>query len=341
MISIDGSLGEGGGQILRTSVALAALTGSPVEIKNIRAKRPNPGLRAQHLAAIKAVAMISNAKLEGAKIGSSSLKFIPSGEIRGGNLSIDVGTAGSISLVLQALMIPVVNLKEKLKIKLRGGTDVKFSPSIDYLRFVTLPLLKKFGYKAEIEVEKRGYYPKGNGVVIAKFYPSEMKEISLEDRGKIKELIGISHASIELSRRKVAERQAKTARLHLYNNFLNKFSEEIKSRIDIEYCTTDSIGSGISIFAICENSILGEDVLGEKGKRAETVGEECANGLIKTLESGASLDKYMGDQIVPYIAILGGRATVSEVTQHLKTNVLVAKKFGFNIELKGNEIINC
>ncbi|RLI93947.1 MAG: RNA 3'-phosphate cyclase, partial [Candidatus Altiarchaeales archaeon] len=144
MIQIDGSIGEGGGQILRTSIAMSAITQTPVRIFNIRAKRRNPGLRAQHLHAIKSVKNLCNARVINARIGSTEIEFIPN-EISGGRFNIDVGTAGSVTLVLQALMLPALVAKDSTIIKIRGGTDVKWSPPIDYLRFVTLPILRKFG----------------------------------------------------------------------------------------------------------------------------------------------------------------------------------------------------
>lgn len=372
MIEIDGSLGEGGGQIIRTSVAFGAVMQESVRIINIRAKRENPGLRAQHINAIKAVAELCNAATKGIEIGSKEIEFIPS-EIKARRLNIDIGTAGSITLVLQALMIPAIYTKEILEIKIRGGTDVRLSPSIDYLRFVTIPILRKFGYNAEIELVRRGYYPAGNGLIVAKIHPVEkLKSINLIERGKIVSINGISHAHQGLESSKVAERQANSARLEIFNKL------HMESEIQKGYVDALSYGSGITLYAETENvaerlrrsdiclrgmwlnlkgsdthsrlrlgcvasqphSVLGSGSLGERGKRAEIVGTEAASNLIKEIISNAPIDRHMADQIIPYLAIAGGSVRVSEITEHAKTNVEIVNRFGFNLKIDGN-IISC
>ena len=331
MLTIDGSQGEGGGQILRTSVALSAVTEIPVRVINIRANRPKPGLRAQHLNAIKAVAEVCKAETHGVEIGSREIEFLPK-KLSGGTFDINIGTAGSITLVLQALMIPAVHAKERLAVRITGGTDMKWSPPIDYLRFVTLPLLKKFGYQAEIQLIRRGYYPSGGGEVVFKVTPSSLEKIFITDRGKILNIKGISHAHPDLRKAEVAERQAKSARI-LIRNELNKEAE-----IEKQYAHTFSYGSGITLWAETENSILGADSIGERGKRAEVVGEEAAGAFVAELNTGAGLDKHMADQVVPFLALAGGRVAVSEVTEHTRTNIHVLKKFGYDLKVEGNVI---
>ncbi len=332
MIEIDGSIGEGGGQIIRTSVAFSAVLQEPIRITNIRAKRANPGLRAQHMNAIKAVAELCNATTKGVEIGSKEIEFIPS-EIKTKKLNIDIGTAGSITLVLQALMVPAIYTKETIEIKIRGGTDVRLSPSIDYMKFVTLPILKRFGYNAEMEVIRRGYYPAGGGVVIARIHPTEkLKNINLIERGKILSIKGISHAHKDLQKSEVAERQASSAKLEIFNKL------NMESRIQREYVDALSYGSGLTLFAETENSFIGSDSLGERGKRAEIVGNEAAESLIKEILSNAPLDKHMADQIIPYLAIAGGSVRVSGITGHARTNVEIVRRFGFKLEMEGNVI---
>jgi RNA 3'-terminal phosphate cyclase (ATP) len=162
VIEIDGSFGEGGGQVLRTAVALSALLGREVHIKNIRAKRPNPGLRAQHMTAVKAVAALCDAETIGLEIESTELSFMPR-KIVSGSFKFDVGTAGSISLVLQALMPAGAFSSGGTEFEITGGTDVRWSPTIDYVRFVILPMLSRLGYAAELKLIRRGHYPKGGG----------------------------------------------------------------------------------------------------------------------------------------------------------------------------------
>lgn len=330
MISIDGSGGEGGGQVLRTSIALSAVTKKPVTVFNIRAKRSNPGLRPQHLNAIKALAKLCSAELKGSDVDSMEVEFIPH-EIESMDLNLDIGTAGSITLVLQALMIPAVYAPGRVRVRITGGTDVRWSPSIDYLRFIILPVLQKFGYKAEIRLVQRGYYPVGGGEVVMDFFPSEPKSLNLVERGGIISAGGISHAHLGLAKSGVAARQAKSALKGLSHLPIDV---EIKE----EYIKALSYGSGITLWVETRNSVLGADSLGERGKSSEAVGGEAARNLIKEIDSKASLDKYMADQIIPYIALAGGFARVSEITKHTKTNVDIVNKFGFKVRIEGNTI---
>ena len=336
MIEIDGSQGEGGGAVVRVSVALSAVTGKEIRIDNIRARRSNPGLRAQHLTGIRAVAELCNAEVDGAELHSKEIEFKPS-EIQARRINVDVGTAGSITLVLQALMVPAVFADKRVRVRVTGGTDVKWSPPIDYLRYVTLPLLEKFGYDGKVEVERRGYYPEGGGKVTAEFGPSEFTGIDLTKRGRILSAGGISHAHQNLEKGRVARRQARSARPLLYRRLSN---EGVDSDISIkqEYCESPSYGSGLVLWAKTENSVIGSDSLGEKGRTAERVGQNAAKNLLRELDSGAPLDRWMGDQIAPYLALAGGAVRVSEITEHARTNVMLANKFGFDVRIKGNEI---
>lgn len=338
MIRIDGSHGEGGGAVLRVSVALSALTGTPVKITNIRAKRPNPGLRAQHLSAIKAVGKLTNAEVDGLAIGSKEITFTPN-EIEGGKLSIDIGTAGSITLVLQALLISAANSKKEIRVAIRGGTDVRWSPPIDYLAHVMLPILARFGYDAEVELVKRGYYPAGGGEVNALIRPNKIKEINLTEFGKVKEVCGTSHAHIGLEKAQVARRQARSARPLLFNR-LSKLGFDSPIDIKDEYVDALSYGSGITLWVKTDNSVIGADALGEKGKRAQEVGAEAAKRMVDELNTIAPLDRYMADQIVPFLAIAGGSVRVSQVTEHTRTNVSVVNEFGYNVQIEDN-ILHC
>jgi len=336
MLKIDGSDGEGGGAMVRISIALSTVTGREIRIKNIRANRSSPGLRAQHLTGIRAVAELCGAEVEGAELHSKEIEFVPD-KIQAKKINIDVGTAGSITLVLQALMVPAVFAEDRVRVKITGGTDVKWSPPIDYLRSVTLPILQKFGYDGKVGLDRRGYYPGGGGKVTAEFGPSEFTGINLTERGRILSAGGISHAHPNLEKARVARRQTRSARPLLYNRLSN---EGVDSDIMIkqEYCETPSYGSGLVLWIRTENSVIGSDSLGERGKTAERVGQEAAKNLLRELDSGAPLDRWMGDQIVPYLALAGGAVKVSEITEHSRTNVMLAKKFGFDVEIKKNII---
>jgi RNA 3'-terminal phosphate cyclase (ATP) len=325
LVRILGDMLEGGGQIIRTSIALSALTGEEVEIVNVRGKRSPPGLKAQHVTGIRAVAAISEAEVEGLEVGSMRLRFKP--RTRGGGaFTFNVGTAGSISLVLQALMPAAAFAPKPLEAKITGGTDVKWSPTIDYIRMVTLPILAKMGYKAELKVERRGHYPRGGGQVAFKAYPIEkLNPITLEERGTVIKIDGRSHC-VRLPSH-VAERQAEAASRLLRNAGFEKVNVELES-YPPESDPHLGPGSGITLYApTSTGTIIGADAIGEKGKPAEKVGEEAASKLLADLKTGMALDRHMGDMIIPYIAVADGKSeiTVSQLTLHTMTNIKVTE----------------
>ncbi|MGC8597275.1 MAG: RNA 3'-terminal phosphate cyclase [Thermocladium sp.] len=327
VIEIDGSMGEGGGQILRTAVSLSAVIGVPVRIRNIRAKRNNPGLRMQHITAISAAAKLSSAEVIGMREGSMEVTFIP-GKIVCSNQVFDVGTAGSISLIIQTIMPILMSAGCGSIIELRGGTDVPMAPPIDYMANVVVPNLELMGMKAMITTKKRGHYPRGGGSVVLETRPSNVHGISFRESRPIK-VEGISHATNLPSH--VATRQAAAAR-----NKLMRLGLPIDIRIDVGAGL--SPGSGIVVWGSFDDGHrVGGDALGELGKPAEAVGSEAADKLLRSILSGADLDPNMGDMMVTYAAVASEptRYTVSQVTQHLLTNVRVIKLMGINAEVKG------
>ncbi len=322
MIEVDGSFLEGGGQILRTATALAAIKKIPCRIFNIRKGRPNPGLQTQHLMGLKALAELCQAKLQGDFLGSQEIKFWP-GEIKKEKLKIKIETAGAITLVLQTLIPVCLFAKNPVEIEFEGGaTDTFFAPTVDYFRYVFLSVLEKMGPKIEIDVLKRGYYPEGGSQVKVKIYPSKLKPINLTERGGFKKILIISGASESLKNKKVAERQLMGTR-----EVLKKLNLPIEERI--EYYQTQSPGSQICLIAEFEKTKIGVDNLGRLGKRAEDVGKEAALELLKEEKSKACLDKHLADQILPYLALAEGKSAVivSEITNHAKTNIWIIQKF--------------
>ncbi len=338
MIEIDGSLLEGGGSIVRFSVALSALTGEPVRIFNIRAKRRNPGLQAQHLAAVKAVAKLCNARVEGLEIGSKELKFYPN-ELRGGKINVKIGTAGSTMLVLQALLLPAVFCRKDVEITIEGGgTFNRWAPTYHYFKHVTLPALKFFGVDAEIFAERHGFYPKGGALVKAFIRPcDELNQVNLTERGELLEAKGVS--CVANLPRHIAERQRSSA-----INLLSK--EGIIPSIRIEKYSALSPGTAITIWCLYEKGAFGGSYLGEKGLRAEEVGKRAALDLLNDLrKSKACFDKYLADQLVPFLALSKSTISVSKLTMHTKTNIEVVKEIlGVKIKtLEKNEhvILSC
>jgi len=325
VIEIDGSFGEGGGQVLRTAVALSAVLGREIHITNIRAKRPNPGLRAQHMTAVKAVAALCDAETSGFQVGSTELFFAPR-KIVSGSFSFDVGTAGSISLVLQALMPAAAFSSGGAEFEITGGTDVRWSPTIDYVRFVILPLLSRLGYEAELSLIRRGHYPKGGGKVSVKIQPCHgLRTLTLNERSKITKIYGVSHC-VKLPPH-VAERQAGAAREAL------KQVGEAEVLIRMETYPTQSDphigpGSGIALYTSEEcGTVLGADSVGERGKPAEEVGRDAARKLLDEINSGAPVDRHMSDILIPYLAVAEGKSEfrTSQITMHAITNARMSE----------------
>ena len=325
MIEIDGSFGEGGGQVLRTTIALSALLGKEVYIKNIRGKRPNPGLRAQHMTAIKAVAALSAAETRGLEIGSTELYFTPRKKVSG-SFKFDVGTAGSISLVLQALMPAAAFSSGKTGFEITGGTDVKWSPTIDYVRFVVLPNLSRLGYLAELKLIRRGHYPKGGGTVSMVVQPCKgLTPLKLTERSETKVAHGISHC-VRLPIH-VAQRQAAAAQ-----EILRKIDQlDVSVELETYPLATDphiAPGSGIALYTENEpGRVLGADSVGERGKPAEEVGREAATRLAEEIKSGAPVDRHMSDILIPYLAVADGNSIfhTSQITMHTITNARIAE----------------
>jgi RNA 3'-terminal phosphate cyclase (ATP) len=334
MIEVDGSLGEGGGQILRTAVALASVLEKEVRILRIRAGRSQPGIKAQHLTGVRAAAEVCGATVKGAEEGSTELVYKP-GTPKSGRFSFDVGTAGSVTLVLQTLMPVMAFAPGKVELELKGGTDVKWSPPIDYLRLVILQVLEKMGLHGELELIQRGHYPRGGGKVRFIIQPGNgLRPFSGRKTGEVTEIGGVSHA-VGLSRR-VAERQAESAgKVVQAKGFL-----EPRLRVEVSQVQGQAgPGSGIVLYARTRSgAILGADSLGERGKMAEIVGVEAGERLVEEVGSGALLDRHMGDIIVPYMALAQGlsEVSVSKITQHTLTNVKVAEQLaGVRFEVQG------
>ena len=335
LIEIDGSKYEGGGAILRVACALAAVTKKSCRVFNIRKGRSKPGLMPQHLLGIQTLCQLCNGKLEGDVLGSEEIKFYP-GEITAKDLQVKIETAGSITLVLQALIPPALIAQNPIKISFDGGaTDTFFSPTVNHFRYVFLKVLEKMGAEVEINILKRGYYPEGGARVEITAFPSKLKNLNLVERGKLLKVLVISGASGFLKNKKVAERQIAGVR-----EILGKLKLPTEERV--EYYDTRCPGSQICLIAEFENTLIGTDNLGKLGKRAEDVGKEVALELLKEEKSGACLDKHLADQILPFMALAPDKSqvTISEITGHCKTNIWVIEKFiEGKFEIKDNLIV--
>jgi RNA 3'-terminal phosphate cyclase (ATP) len=287
---------------------------------------------------ISAVQSITGGKVRGLGVGSTEVEFHPKAP-RGGRYRIDIGTAGSITLILQVTTLPAAFANGPVEIDITGGTDVDWSPPADYMRNVFYPLVGMMGIKAEFELIRRGYYPKGGGEVKAYFEPiKQLNPVDVTSKGDLKGIYGVAH-SLNLPLH-VVERERKAA-MKLLHNYEN--------RIELESGDGLSTGTGITLWAKYEYTTLGASSLGKPGKRAESVGEEAAEKLLKEMRSPGAIDSHMCDQIIPYMALAEGKSRifVNELTNHLKTNVNVVEnilgvkfdileyKGGFLIEVEG------
>ncbi len=334
MITIDGS--SGGGQLLRTSLSLSALTKKPFKMINIRSNRQGPGLRHQHLTAVNAIAKICNAKLTGNELYSKELEFIP-GEIKPGKYKFDIGSAGSTTLVLQTLLPALIFAENKSVIGITGGTANPLAPPVLDIKEVFLWHLEKIGIKVELNIIKEGFYPKGGGKIEAIIYPAgEIKELKLQTprHGHYEQTNTISVSSEELKSRDVCKRMIKGFKLN--------FPVEKKINSEEKYVKTINPGCYIHANYNYDGCRIGMSILGERTKKAEDVGKECAVKLLEEIKSGASTDHFTVDQLLIYMAIKGsGQIKVSQVTEHMKTNMEIIKKFlDITFTIEGN-VIKC
>lgn len=333
MIEIDGSKYEGGGAVLRTATALATIAQQACHVFNIRKNRDQPGLRPQHLSGLRALNDLCNGILEGDQINSEEITFQP-GQIRSKTISIDIKTAGSITLALQGLIPVALQAPQPLEIHFKGGaTDTFFSPTLDYFQHVFLKTLEKMGASIEVDVEKRGYYPEGGAKVEVKIQPSQLDSIYLKNRGQLKEILISSGASTKLEEKQVADRQLRGAKKII--------PDQLPLQSQTEYYETDCPGSHICLVAQFENTIMGTDNIGKLGKKAEQVGKEAALELIDQQKTEACVDKHLADQILIHMALAEDQSVIktSEITDHCETNIWIIEKFlKGEFETKGNRI---
>ena len=323
-LEIDGNYGEGGGQILRSSLSLSAILNRPIRISGIRAGRKKPGLAPQHLTSVNAVATITNAKVIGGQLGSQTLTFHPQ-EISGGNYTFDVAdirpSAGALSLVFQSVALPLSFAKVPSTVTLRGGTHVPWSPSVHFLQKIFMPMVAKFGFQGSIQLNQWGWYPKGGGEAFARVQPSaDWNGVQLGHRGKLQAIHGISAAS------NLPE--------HIINrqhNQIVKRLAQFDSPVNIERAKGESIGQGAFVFlkAEFENAQAGFSALGARGKRAERVADEACQALADFLVSGTAIEPHLADQLILPMALAKGEScfTTSQITRHLTTNIWLVQQF--------------
>lgn len=335
MLEIDGSQRSGSGTILRLSVALAGILQEPLHIYNIRQKRSQPGLRPQHLEAVLTAAKLCNAGIKGVKLNSQELWFWPH-EIKGGEIRAEIGTAGSIPMLLLTILPICAYARNNVHIRIvKGGTDVRHSPTINYLKHVLLKTLDQMGLKTSLNVHKYGYYPKGMGEVSIEVEPcQELKPLICENFGDIENLDGVSVCTF-LEERRVAERQAAAANEHLAS-----YGLEAKIRVINDRSNPLQKGSSLVLWAKTDTgALLGGDAIGELRKPSEVVGREAAENLYREVEAGATVDVHLADMLVPYVGLANGYSTyfTRNMTEHLETNLWLTEKI-LGVKLKVRKI---
>ena len=320
MLQIDGSHGEGGGQILRTAVSLSVLTNTPITVSKIRANRSNPGLRPQHYLALSVMKELSDAETEGLFIGSSSISFKP-GDLCSGSYEFDIGTAGSMVLVFQTILLGMIGTDKEIHVRLHGGSDVKWAPSWNYFTQVFLPFLFQMGYSVSAQLHTRGYYPKGGGdaeiwihpmkkdltgIMFTSFYPDHVYGT-----------IHLSGLPDHIAKRMKHEVMKKTV------------PYDISTQVQTEKSDALSPGVGVTLWTELGKGLFGSVSLGEKGVPAEKVGENAIDPLLSDIKSKATVDSYLSDQVLPYLVLAKSKSLffVREVTSHFKTNLWVLQQF--------------
>lgn len=323
MIEIDGSQGEGGGQILRTSLSLAALLGREIVIRNVRAGRRKPGLAAQHVTCCRAVAEVCGGSIEGAELGSQTVHLRP-GEIAGGEYELDVAavrpSAGSVCLVLQSIL-PVLALATRpSSVVVSGGTEVPWSPPYAYLANTFGPALSRFGIGLALSRDRAGFFPIGKGRAQMRVEPaSALSPVRLIERGELRRVV-VASTVAEALPEEIAGRQNRAAAALLD-------TEGLEAELEEHYLRSSSPGTSCVVSLLYERGYGGFTALGKRGMPAEAVGGEAARGAVEFVVSGGAVDSHLADQLLLYMALAAGRSELQmpQITEHLRTNMAVAE----------------
>lgn len=321
LVRIDGTCGEGGGQVLRTALALSVVTGRPFHLTGIRARRSRPGLAPQHLHAVRVFCELSGATCTGDTEGSSELSFSP-GEVRSGSYRVDVGTAGSVTLILQAMALPLALTEGSSEIDLQGGTHVPWSPPFNFIESCWNPFMRELGTELHVELERAGFYPRGGGHIIARIEGgAKLGPLQLIERGPLRAVEIVSAAATALPAH-VRQRQASRAHAGVR-------SAGCEVSVQLVKLPAGSPGSVVAITGRFEKTRITTSALGARGKSAEAVGEEAASAFRDYLNQPGAVDGKLADQLVLPLALASGPSefTTVRITQHLKTNVETIRAF--------------
>lgn len=339
MIEIDGSVKSGSGTLLRYGISLAALLDEELHMCNIRAGRDKPGLRHQHRQVVLAVRDLSQGLVQGVDLGSTEIRYKPSRKIKGGHYRWDIGTGGSTTMLSMALLPLACFAGGPSVFDISGGTFQDFAPSAYYMKYVLLPTLRKMDIMADLELERPGYAEQGGGIIRVSVEPltAKIKPISLVKCDGVRKIMGIAISS-HLEGARVSDRMAKECQMELRQKGYN-------ATIETVYDTSASHeGAALAIWAETEACIFGSDRAGKKGRRAESIGSYVVNTLVRDIESGATVDRFLADQLVIYAALADGvtEYVIPRMTDHVEANLwlieYVLGKFGAGVEVVGNSI---
>ena len=335
MINIDGAQKSGSGTIVRFAVGLAALLGEELHLTNIRAKREKPGLRPQHLKSIQALQQMCHGSLIGGEVGSGEIRFTPGGKVKGGSYDWDIGTAGSTTLLAMTLLPAALFADKAIKFRISGGLFQDFAPSAYHMQYVFLPLLRRMGISARLDIIRPGYVPRGGGIIEVEVEPvtGKIEPIRLSSQGRVVGINGVALSS-HLKERGVSERMAVKC-----NEVLK--SSGYRAQIEVIYDTRAlQRGAALTVYATTDaGCIIGADRAGEPRRTSEDIATYVAKSLVEDLATGATVDRYLADQLVFYAALADG---VSEyrlpwLIEHVETNLwLVETMLGVKTEVTNN-----
>lgn len=323
MLELDGS--DGGGQLFRSALTLSALTGTPIEMEGIRGSRPERGLRSQHLAVLRTLADVCDASVEGAEVGATAVRFEPD-DPTGGRYAATIETAGSLTLLFDAIVPLATAIDRPLRLAATGGTSVAWSPSMPWYRRVKLPLLRRLGVLAAVDVDRPGFYPAGGGQATLMVAPTTPERLSRRDRGPLERARVHSVATDDLAN-EVAERQADRAVERLAAADAPVVERTTRS------VSAASTGTALLVALEYDTGVVGTDALGEPGKPAEDVADEAVEAAFDDHGTGATVDAHLADQLVPWLALAGGRVTIPRVTDHVRTHCELVGQFGFDVTI--------
>jgi len=337
MIEIDGGEGSGSGTIVRLAVSLCTVLGQDLRLTSIRAKRDKRGLRAQHRQVVTACAEMCGGEVERAEVGSSEMVYRPGRRIKGGACEWDIGTAGSTTMLAMSLLLVGCFADKPCSFTLKGGLFQDFAPSAYHMRGVLLPLLIRMGLDAELSVRRPGYVPEGKGILEVKVKPAKagLSPLVLTDQGKVISVKGIALSS-HLAEQEVSDRMADECSARLEEA---GYDAEIQA---VYESSASQKGADLSVWMETDSgAVIGSDRAGKLGRRSEEIGRYVAGSILEDMKTGATVDRYVADQLIPFCAVASGASeyVMPSVTEHVETNLwLVEKILGAKTSLDGRHL---